>query len=85
MLCDTVEDSDDYVVKAGCTLNTFPLEYVAGAKVTLHSLKMGVFYQLLSSETSECMHFDSQFSVMQANVAAFESVSHDGFDAGDDQ
>ena len=44
MLCDTVEDSDDYVEKAGCTLNTFPLEYVEGAKVTLHSLKMGIFY-----------------------------------------
>ena len=41
MLCDTVEDSDDYVERDGCTLNTFPLEPAEGVEVTLHSLKVG--------------------------------------------
>lgn len=30
------------------------------------------------------MHYDSQFSVMQANVAAFEKVDGDGYEAEED-
>lgn len=61
----------------------FSLAKQDDSKVTLHCLKQGQVYDLLTSEQSPCLAFDSYFRVLQANKAVFMKEK-DEFDLGDD-
>ena len=51
---------------------TFPHEPNKDAVVTLHVFKQGTFYKLLDSTNSDCVAYDSYFTVARANKAIFE-------------
>ena len=69
MLCDSQEDTPDYINVEGTFLWTFPLKTDDSKKVTLYTLKFGKSYELLNSEDCQSLGADSSFEVTLANKA----------------